>query len=94
MKKFYTIFILFICISIVSNKSIKPLKFNKYFINNWKGDGWEKLCPFLGVDIPKISFPHANKSSEREKDNAHPLSSRSIRKRLRHLVKVLKSRFT
>jgi hypothetical protein len=59
-----------------------------------KGDGWEKLCPFLGVDIPKISFPHANKSSEREKDNANPLSSRSIRKKLRHLVKVLKSRFT
>jgi hypothetical protein len=23
------------------------------------GDGWEKLCPFLGIrEIPKISFPH------------------------------------
>jgi len=28
-----------------------------------KGDGWEKLCPFLGVDIPANSFPHANKAS-------------------------------
>jgi len=26
------------------------------------GDGWEKLCPFLGQPIPKdIQFPHANK---------------------------------
>ena len=27
------------------------------------GDGWEKLCPFLGKDIPDIPFPHVNKSS-------------------------------
>ncbi len=26
-----------------------------------KGEGWEKLCPFLGVDIPNESIPHANK---------------------------------
>ncbi len=26
-----------------------------------KGDGWEKICPFLGVDIPDEPFPHANK---------------------------------
>ena len=31
-----------------------------------KGDGWEKLCPFLGVDIQNIPFPHANKASNRE----------------------------
>lgn len=24
------------------------------------GDGWEKLCPFLGVPEPKIAFPHSN----------------------------------
>lgn len=28
-----------------------------------KGDGWEKLCSFLGVDIPNEPFPHANKAS-------------------------------
>lgn len=22
------------------------------------GDGWEKLCPFLNIDIPNSSFPH------------------------------------
>lgn len=24
------------------------------------GEGWEALCPFLGVEIPAIPFPHAN----------------------------------
>jgi len=24
------------------------------------GEGWEALCPFLGVEIPEIPFPHAN----------------------------------
>ena len=28
-----------------------------------KGDGWNKLCPFLGHDIPDEPFPHANKAS-------------------------------
>ncbi|MCS3863256.1 hypothetical protein GGP86_003052 [Salinibacter ruber] len=27
-----------------------------------KGDGWERLCSFLGKKRPKIDFPHANKS--------------------------------
>jgi len=31
------------------------------------GDGWSKLCPFLGMDIPDIAFPHENKASDREK---------------------------
>ncbi len=28
-----------------------------------KGDGWNKLCPFLGCEIPDEPFPHANKAS-------------------------------
>jgi hypothetical protein len=24
------------------------------------GEGWEALCPFLGVEIPHLPFPHAN----------------------------------
>lgn len=24
------------------------------------GDGWEKLCPFIGADIPDKPFPHAD----------------------------------
>ncbi len=29
------------------------------------GDGWEKLCPFLGVPIPDTPFPHANKRRQK-----------------------------
>jgi hypothetical protein len=25
------------------------------------GDGWEKLCPFLGSPIPRVRFPHAGR---------------------------------
>ena len=31
-----------------------------------KGDGWEKLCGFLGADVPDRAFPHANKAQERQ----------------------------
>jgi hypothetical protein len=24
------------------------------------GEGWERLCPFLGVEVPAAPFPHAN----------------------------------
>jgi hypothetical protein len=43
-----------------------------------KGDGWEKLCPFLRADIPNVPFPHANKASDRE--NANSQSARFVRK--------------
>ena len=39
------------------------------------GDGWEKLCPFLGVDIPDIDFPPANKAKDPELDK---LASKNI----------------
>lgn len=26
-----------------------------------KGDGWEKLCPLLGCQLPGVPFPHMNK---------------------------------
>ena len=30
-----------------------------------KGDGWEKLCPFLNKEIPKMTqFPHKNKNEK------------------------------
>jgi sulfotransferase family protein len=31
-----------------------------------EGEGWEKLCPFLGKAIPAADFPHANRADERE----------------------------
>lgn len=30
-----------------------------------KGDGWEKLCAFLGKPVPDAPFPHANPARER-----------------------------
>jgi len=35
-------------------------------MNLSKGDGWDKLCPFLGVRIPEVPFPHVNKAADRE----------------------------
>ena len=31
-----------------------------------KNDEWEQLCSFLSQDIPNVSFPHANKSSNKK----------------------------
>ncbi|MGV6801170.1 MAG: sulfotransferase family protein [bacterium] len=31
-----------------------------------QGDGWEKLCPFLGVTIPNTPFPQKNTSKSRK----------------------------
>jgi hypothetical protein len=30
------------------------------------GDGWELLCPFLGVPIPSVPFPHENRLREND----------------------------
>jgi hypothetical protein len=30
-----------------------------------EGDGWDQLAPFLGLEKPSVSFPHANKSPSR-----------------------------
>ncbi len=32
-------------------------------MNIIKGDGWEKLCNFLGKEIPDFEFPHLHKSN-------------------------------
>lgn len=29
------------------------------------GEGWEKLCPFLGIPIPEEPFPHLNRMEEK-----------------------------
>lgn len=45
---------------------------HRYFINRpddllemnvINGDGWEKLCPFLGLPVPPEPFPHLNQRS-------------------------------
>ncbi|MCA8949711.1 MAG: hypothetical protein KDE27_09425 [Planctomycetes bacterium] len=29
------------------------------------GEGWDKLCPFLGIEPLTVDFPHANKTADR-----------------------------
>ena len=50
------------------------------------GDGWEKLCPFLGKEIPEQPFPHSNKTLEKRDFTA-------LSFRLSRLRKTLKNRF-
>lgn len=38
-------------------------KDNFMVMNIFEGEGWEKLCPFLGKDIPNQTFPHSNKGN-------------------------------
>ena len=53
------------------------LKFNEEIIKHFQGrehkllvmdissgEGWEKLCPFLGKSVPNCSFPYAHKSNK------------------------------
>ena len=33
---------------------------DRLLVVDWEaGDGWEKLCGFLGVPVPRMTFPHA-----------------------------------
>ena len=34
---------------------------NLLMLNICDGEGWEKLCPFLGINIPDENFPNVNK---------------------------------
>jgi len=48
-----------------------------------KGEGWEKICPFLGKDIPNIPFPHRNKAEIRTKEER---LHRKIARKLKHII--------
>jgi len=56
---------------IIDNHLKKYKEIKAYFKNRPKdllvmnicaGEGWEKLCPFLGLPIPDKEFPHFNKT--------------------------------
>ncbi len=50
---------------LLHNKSVREYfksRPNDFLELNWEnGDGWEKLCQFLGKPVPNRPFPHANK---------------------------------
>jgi len=35
-------------------------------MNLAEGDGWDKLCAFLGKEAPNLPFPHKNRGDQRE----------------------------
>jgi hypothetical protein len=60
-------------------------------LNITAGEGWEKLCPFLGEQIPAKRFPCANAAPEREKmgrrENSHLWRVYfKVRRRIRRLA--------
>ncbi|MGA7875627.1 MAG: sulfotransferase family protein [Desulfoferrobacter sp.] len=56
-------------------------------LNICDGEGWDKLCPFLGVPKPDRPFPHANPRQTAEIDAL--ASSRSHVKKLKTFAKRL-----
>lgn len=48
-----------------------------------EGDGWEKLCPFLGKPVPDVPFPVANAASKRN----------PIKTRIRNIAVLMRSTF-
>lgn len=53
------------------------------------GDGWEKLCEFLGKDVPNDPFPHANNSRVNKpmKEGAKK-ELKFLRKKVRNNLKI------
>lgn len=47
-----------------------------------EGEGWEKLCPFLGKDLPETNFPKANTTKQRR--------VKRVRRYLDHPVESIK----
>ena len=58
------------------------------------GEGWEKLCPFLGTAIPAVAFPRANTAPERERSDRRQSSYlwRTYFKVRRHVKQLIGSR--
>ena len=51
-----------------------------------KGDGWEKLCPFLGKAIPDQSIPHENRINYQ--DIPPDPAIRRMRKRIKQSIRI------
>ncbi|HAA14210.1 MAG TPA: hypothetical protein DCE41_21955 [Cytophagales bacterium] len=54
-----------------------------------QGEGWEKLCTFLGKDIPKAPFPHRNNSATtKKKKSALAQKFKHTRQQLKSTIKI------
>ena len=50
-----------------------------------KGDGWRELCSFLGKEVPRLPFPHANKA---DSDDSNSQFLENIKKNERRLSQL------
>ncbi|WNJ18383.1 sulfotransferase [Pontibacter sp. G13] len=54
-----------------------------------QGDGWEQLCPFLGLEIPDVPFPHYNKTAGKKPQKRGLLKRfKFFRKRVKNATKI------
>ena len=58
-------------------------------LNITEGEGWEKLCPFLGKDIPDVDFPKANTAEKR----AEQREKKSQKNQNNSILNKLKQKF-
>lgn len=52
-----------------------------------KGDGWDKLCPFLGLDVPTENFPHNNKTRKNGRKSKYS-RFKITRKQIKNKIKI------
>ncbi len=56
-----------------------------------KGEGWEKLCSFLELEIPDVPFPHANKWEDKKARQSlygQKKDFKFYRKQVRNFIKI------
>lgn len=53
-----------------------------------KGDAWDKLCGFLGIEVPKVAFPHTNRTSEKQNENTFKSEFKVIRRKIKNTIKI------
>jgi len=55
-----------------------------------EGDGWEKLCPFLGVPVPEVPFPSRNTASQENRRLQEQIEKQQNRGRIHAAMKWLR----
>ena len=58
-------------------------------LNFTRGDEWDKLCRFLGKEVPGVPFPHANKAEQNPAlDPDLRMKLKLFRKRIKNTLKI------
>ena len=74
---------------LLHNKSVEEYFSNRkddfLILDFEKGDGWKKICEFLGEPIPAVDFPHLNKNKTLSDRLGHKL--RGAAKKLKNILR-------